>query len=691
VPFVLAGTLAWADQSSSNPMGKVVQLLGELSAKITEDGETEAKAYSEYVEWCDDTSANTGFAIRTAKSEKAKLEAKIGELTSEVSAADSQIESLAAAIATTEGELKDATAIRKKEAADFAASEAELADAIDTLGRAIGILSKEMAKNPASFAQVDTKNIANAMQALSSVLDAAAFPSKDHNTLMALVQSQQSDQSDDLDVGAPAGASYKTRSGGILDVLEDMKEKAESQLSDLRKAEVNNKHNFDMLKQSLDDQTAADSKDFKDEKATKASATEAKAVAMGDLEMTEKSLASSQQQLATAQSTCLQVAADHAATVASRKEELGVIAKAQKILQETSSGAVSQTYSLLQMRSHSELAGSEVVAVVKRLAKQQHSAVLSQLASRILSALRFGSASSDPFGKVKGLIQDMLAKLEREAGEEATEKAYCDEQIAKTEAKKGDLEEDLAKMTSKIDQATARSAQLTQEIQVLESELAALTKEQAQMDKIRQEEHADFETAKTDLELGLSGVRQALRTLRDYYGAGAAMLQDDAKFGAFMQQPAAPEAFSNSQGAGGSIIDILQVCESDFATNLAKEETEEADGQAEYEKVTQDNAVTKTSKDQAVKYKTQEAKSQDKTSAEYSADRETASAELSAVLEYYGKIKDRCIAKPETYAARKARREAEIQGLKEALSILEDETALVQRKRHGSFRGSLSM
>merc|ERR1712204_31314 len=94
-------------------------------------------------------------------------------------------------------------------------------------------------------------------------------------------------------------------------------------------------------------------------------------------------------------------------------------------------------------------------------------------------------------------------------------------------------------------------------------------------------------------------------------------------------------------------------------------------------------------KEQGVKYKTQESKAQDKTTAEYSSDRETANEELSAVLDYYTKIKDRCIAKPESYAARKARREAEIKGLKEALTILEDETALVQRKRRGSFRGAL--
>merc|ERR1711972_959296 len=271
--------------------------------------------------------------------------------------------------------------------------------------------------------------------------------------------------------------------------------------------------------------------------------------------------------------------------------------------------------------------------------------------------------------------------------------AYCDEQIAKTGAKKSDLEEDISKMTSKIDQAASKSARLKAEVMELESELAALARAQAEMDRIRSETHADYEVAKADLELGLSGVRKALSVLRDYYGAAASMIQASSDPTAFMQrmrQPAAPELHSKAGGAGGSIIDILEVVESDFATNLAKEEAEEADAQSEYEKLSQENAVTKTMKDQDVRYRTQEAASQDATVAEYSSDRETANAELSAVLEYYSKIKERCIAKPETYAERKRRREAEISGLKEALSILEDETAFVQRKSHGVFRGTLN-
>jgi len=464
---------------------------------------------------------------------------------------------------------------------------------------------------------------------------------------------------------------------------------------------VNTKHNFEMVRQSLEDQSAADAKDMDDEKAGRAAAEEAKATAARDLQMTSKELASSKQQLATAHATCMQVAADHESTVAARKEELRVIAEATKVLSDTTSGAASQSYSFLQstasrvglrLRTRADLAGSEVVASVKKLAKQQHSAALAQLASRIATVLRFTSSTGeDPFAKVKGLIQDMIAKLEKEAGDEATEKAYCDEQLAKTEAKKGELEEDIAKMTSKIDQAVAKSAQLKEDVQALQGQLAALAKAQAELDTVRQESHADYVAAKADLELGLRGVRQASSLLRDYYGSSA-LLQDDAKFGALMQQPTAPETHSKSLGAGGSIIDLLEVVESDFAKNLAEEETQETDSQSEYDKITQENSVTRTMKEQDVKYKQLESKSLDSTTAEYSADRETATTELSAVLEYFGKMKNRCIARPETYEARKARRAAEIKGLKEALAILEDETAFVQRKRQGrSFRGTMAM
>jgi len=336
------------------------------------------------------------------------------------------------------------------------------------------------------------------------------------------------------------------------------------------------------------------------------------------------------------------------------------------------------------------LAQVEVVTMVKKLAKEHHSAALAQLASRIAAVARYSAHSgADPFEKVKGLITELISKLEAEAEAAATEKAWCDEQMSKTEEKKAELEEDVAKLTTKIDEASAKSAKLKEEVKTLQAELAALAKEQADMDKIRSETHADYVQAKEDLESGLTGVRKALSVLRDYYGgASAALLQGGAAMSSLMQQPAVPEKHGKATGAGDSIISILEVCESDFATGLAKEEAEEADAESEYEKMTQENTVTKTLKDQDVKYKTQEFTGLDKAISDMSSDLATENSELKAVLEYYGKVKDRCIAVPESYEERKAKREAEIKGLKEALSVLETETALVQRrKRRGGRRG----
>merc|ERR1740138_1907794 len=155
------------------------------------------------------------------------------------------------------------------------------------------------------------------------------------------------------------------------------------------KTESTAAHNYAMMKQSLEDQMAADTKDMNEEKAGKEAAEEGKATAEGDLATTEKELKGAEDELQTANTDCMTTAADHEATVAARNEELRVIATAEKILKESTSGAVDQTYGFLQvatgsqLKSRLDLANSEVINLVKKLARDHHSAALAQLASRI--------------------------------------------------------------------------------------------------------------------------------------------------------------------------------------------------------------------------------------------------------------------------------------------------------------------
>merc|ERR1719335_406891 len=691
-----AGARSLFDAGSQvNPIQKVVQLLSELEAKIIKEGEMEEKAYKEFFEWCDDAARNSRFAIATATKQKEKLEAAIAKSTSDAEAAAEAIEELSAQIATDEADLKASTAIRKKEEADFTASEAELMDAIDMLERAIGILEQHAASSLLQT-QVDPTKLDVLLKTLSTVVDAASFSSSDKQKLLSLVQSRQKSAEDaDMDtmLGAPDPTVYKGHSGGIVDVLTDMKEKAEAQLSEERKAETESKHNYEVLKVALTDAIAAANKELSEAKTDNASATSDKAIAEGDLAKTIKDLELAKEAMDTAGSDCMTSAQEHEYSMKARAEELAVLAKAKKIIQSSTGGAEGQTYSFLQtgiqsqLRTAADLRNFEVVNAIKSLAAKTRSTQLAQLASRIGAVIRYGSANGDdPFAKVKGLIVEMIDKLMKEAADEASFKAYCDEEMAKTEQKKNELNADIDKLNSKLDTLSARSAALKEDVAELQKELADLADLQAEMDKTRADEKAAYATLKDDLDQGIAEVQAALKVLRDYYESGEeALLQNDAKgFNAFMQQPAKPEGHSKASGAGGSIIDFLEVIEADFSKNLAEATSAEDSAQLEYDKVTQENKITKATKEQDVKYKTKEFQQADVEIAELTADKASKQTELDAVMEYDAKIKDQCIAKPEPYEERKKRREAEIAGLKEALSILEGQ-AFVQK--HSGLRG----
>merc|ERR1719160_2429836 len=324
--------------------------------------------------------------------------------------------------------------------------------------------------------------------------------------------------------------------------------------------------------------------------------------------------------------------------------------------------------------------------MVKKLAKSHHSAALNQLAVRISAFSRYsGGSAEDIFAKVKGLIVDMIEKLKKEAEAEAAEKGFCDAETAKTNSKLKELNSDIEKLTAKVDKAMAASAELKEDVKTLQAELADLMQTQAEMDKARTDEKAAFTEAKTDLEAGIAGVQKALELLRDYYGSSAsASLMQEKNFDSFMQaqtsQPAKPSGHSASGGAGGSIISILEVCEEDFTKSLTEKQTAEATAQEEYEKVTQENKITVATKTQDEKYKTKEYKGLDKSVAEWNADMMKLNTELSAVNEYKAQIDERCIAKVPSYEEKKAKREEEIAGLKEALAVLEEEAAFVQFK-----------
>merc|ERR1719183_2299548 len=320
------------------------------------------------------------------------------------------------------------------------------------------------------------------------------------------------------------------------------------------------------------------------------------------------------------------------------------------------------------MNTGVDLAKFEAVRFIRDLARKSNAPALAQLASRMASAMRLGAGEADPFAKVKGLITDMIATLEQEAEEDATQKAYCDKEMSETTAKRDELQAESDKLSTKIAQDKAASAKLKEEVATLQKELADMAKAKAEADQLRAEEKAAFEKNSAEMKLGVEGVKKALSVLKEYY--------------------AKEDSHGSAEGAGSGIIGLLEVAESDFTKGLTEMTAAEQSAAADYEAYVKEDEIATLTKQKDVEYKTKEAAGLDKNVAELSTDLRAVTDELTAVLQALDKLKEMCVAKAEPYAERKARREAEIAGLKEAQQILEGEAALLQKATKHTLRGA---
>merc|ERR1719388_406770 len=262
----------------------------------------------------------------------------------------------------------------------------------------------------------------------------------------------------------------------------------------------------------------------------------------------------------------------------------------------------------------------------------------------------------------------MIAKLTKEAAEEADQKSFCDEEIGESKKKQADLSGKLDKTSARIAKAEADKAKLAEEVKLLEEEIAEIDAGQAEATKVRTAEHEEYLKASKDFKD--SAAAKAIDVLSSYYNS-ASFVQVSAK--------EAPE-FGGAKGdVGSTIVSILEVAESDFTTMLAEAEADESSAAEAYEKLTQENAVTKATKTADVKGKISEGKQLEVALGNYAENKATTTDELDAVLMYLDKLKPQCESKVMSYAERKAKREQEIEGLKEALEILSAE-ALLQVK-----------
>jgi len=652
---------------------------------VEADLAAEGKAMEEYTAFCDDELKEKAYAIETAGRSIDDLSATIEAADAQITGLDDEIPTLGSLISQKSSESMEASKERKSEHKDFVVAEKELIKSVDQLTRAGTLLKKGL-----SFAQIrgGKKKLVEAVNALSVIVTSQWLDISSKKRLQSFIQAHSSEDDDDSFGGRfenkhkqPQAkmVAYESGSGShqIVEAIEEMQGKAEDTLSELRKKEMSDQHAFENVAQTLDNEISHAQEKLATAKASKSANEESMGTAQAELVETKKSKAADEEYSKTLKGECEAKATEWEARLKSAQEEMAAIDKAKEILVSGVKAFVQVSATTRRMKSdededdaqeaREEAVRNRVVRVLKKLATRTHSFKLVQVASM---------AASDPFVKIRGLIEDMIAKLVKEAEEDATHEAFCQEEMSKSSKAQEDKQMKVDKYKVRIDKAATEIATLTEEVKTLEAEVAEIDKAQAEATEIRNTENTEYLKASKDFKDSAEAVAKAIEVLKNFYEGS--FIQISAKTTLKSKQP----EFGGSKGdTAHTILAVLEMSEEDFTTLLAETEETESEAAKKYKALSDENKIAKSTKLADAKSKESNIKSLKVSLEHHREDHASVSEELAAVNAYIEKLKPECESKAMSYEEKKAAREAEIEGLKEALGILEGSIALVQTGR----------
>jgi hypothetical protein len=328
------------------------------------------------------------------------------------------------------------------------------------------------------------------------------------------------------------------------------------------------------------------------------------------------------------------------------------------------------------------------------------------------------AADSSPVSKVIKLLKDMQEQLlsDKKAEEEMYDKlsCWCKVNGGGKETAITTAEQMIQDLSARIKALDAKSSELEMSIKSLTDEVASNTASLAAATKMREEEHAAFNTNEKDMILSIDSLKNAIVVLAKSQGDGRALksfLQTDSsmvslasvkrrlrhvvdKTEDLLNQILAPkernalDEFMQTQGgyapASGEIYGVLKQMRENFDANLKDMQSAESKSSAQY-------AALKAAKSEEIAAGEKLAKEKEaqlgKTKVELSEAKEDLTDtenSLSADQAFLQDLKERCSVSDAEWEKRSAVRAKEIAAVGEAIGILTDDDA------HDLFHKSLS-
>merc|ERR1719512_344941 len=374
-------------------------------------------------------------------------------------------------------------------------------------------------------------------------------------------------------------------------MLEGLLAKFKSELADVEEAESNSAHEFSLTELHLSNTIAKDTSDRDEKVVTKGKRAADSAKAKGELSETRTALAADENLKAEIQATFQSKTDTYTENQKVRAAELAAVSKAIEII---SSGAVSGSYA-----KHINLAQVPPQKVTGFLqlgrsrhrfsAKQQVADLLSRQATSLSSqelASLAQAVKDNPFEKVIGMIEDLIARLKQAASVEADHKAWCDEQLKANKLKRNKKTAQVNKLVADIEGMEASIADMGSRIQQLVDEKAELTKNMAEATELRKADKTENLATIADAKAGFAAVGEALVILKEFYSSQASLLQQ------------VPEmaAYSGQQAGNNGVVGMLEVIQTDFSRLRADTEAAESAAATEYDAFMKKSTASKTAK-----------------------------------------------------------------------------------------------
>lgn len=673
----VALTLGGASNSSADPLGKAEEMLCDMMKQIKIDGVRDANAFALF-------EMKAKLFIRITEENITKVSQTAARLHNESAIMETEVKTLQQRTTECTTTLTKTQAMEEKLELDWKqhheqyvqqqksldTSVTELANSLSIL-KGGGFLQKSGSKKHQHGTDHDPQSVA---RSLRKQLEKMGTMSPDEQSLL-----QQLDEAIMIYTARKPSLSFLQVSksnieipAAVLSMCEEALHTADKNSEHLRSEEKVAEEAELKMKHSYEEQIASMQTCVTESKST-ITETNIKIIHEKSEEEFELELrASMEKKLAQMHVSLTSRTAAYREIVRSRSDEIMAAQEALQILSgpvmqyfrgNQSIGAYSSSYSSSFLSSSSTSSSSSASSAlsllqVRRRFRKAARAVKRHAPKVSLQLLSLGSKQGvepvDPFASVKVMITTMIKKLEAEISAGAKKARWCDVEKTQTTDSLETKTSDLERSESKISNMNLTLQELNKSTA---TETAALISLQQEFRDTQLERIADKEKARHDLFDLRNGVRlvgfviDALNTASEKFGK------------------------SSKKGFFAGIISLLDIALKDFKKQLkdrsAEEELAEQNFrsfsiEAQTELVRLDK---KTQRDTLNMHKTQ------RELMRFAVSRKTDMEEFSALKEYMTKLDTECAAKVDSYAERKAARDAEIQALKDALLHLKGEMA----------------